>query len=98
MFTLIPHNTKDKESLPSKFGLDEVGHPAQVLVKTTSGYKILDLYVRDSTGTVFAKNGSYLIALMSNGITSNAKITWTELDGIEELYDKCNLSYFKVMN
>lgn len=66
---------------------------AQAMVKTTSGYKELDLYQRESTGHVYAKNGSFYISLMCGGITSNSKITWVELDGIEEIYDTSYLKY-----
>lgn len=89
MFTQINHNIQDP-SILQEFGIFT---PAQVLVKTTVGYKPLDLYVRDSTGQVFAKNGSYLIALMRSGLTTNSKITWKELDGIDEIYDNNNLTY-----
>ena len=93
MFTAIPHKDKDQTSLVSHFLKNEVLHPAQVMVKITSGYKVLDLYVRDSNGHVYAKNGQYFICLMKSSITSNSKITWVELDGIEEVYNKSYLSF-----
>lgn len=64
---------------------------SSVLIKTTSGYKELDLFVRNSTGHVYAKHGQYYIALLKGGITSNAKISWTELDGLSEMYDNYHL-------
>lgn len=84
MFTAIPHKDKDQT---------KTLHPAQVLVKTISGHKVLDLYVRNSNGHVYAKNGQYFICLMKPSITSNSKITWVELDGIDEVYNKSYLSY-----
>lgn len=96
MFTAIPH--KDKEQPMSKFGLEIVTDHAQVMVKTSSGHKVLDLYVRNSNGQLYAKNGQYFICLMRSGVTSNSKITWVELDGIDEVYDKCYLTYYQPMD
>lgn len=99
MFTLISHKDKDQTGFLDKFGVPsvEVIYPAQVMVKTTSGYKVLDLCVRNSTGQVYAKNGQYYICLMRSGLTSNSKITWSELDGIEEVYDKNYLTHYTPM-
>lgn len=87
MFKEIKHNKK--EQLTEDFVL----HSAKVMVKTTSGYKVLPLYVRESNGHVYAKNGQFYIALMQQSITSNSKITWVELDGLDEVYEKCYLVY-----
>lgn len=100
MFSQIAHKDKDQTSLLGKFGVPaepEVIYPAQVMVKTSSGIKVLDLYIRNSNGWVYAKNGQYFISLMKSGITSNSKITWVELDGMEEVYDKCYLTYYHPM-
>lgn len=88
MFTQINHNIQD-QSILQQFGILKC---AQVMVKTTVGYKVLNLHRRDSTGHVYAMNGTHFIALMRGGLTSNSKITWVELDGIEEIYDT---SYLK---
>lgn len=96
MFTAIPHKNKDQTGFFTTFGIETeetVIYPAQVMIKTTSGHKVLDLYVRNSNGHVYAKNGQYLICLMNSNLTSNSKITWVELDGIDEVYDKCHLTY-----
>lgn len=101
MFTAIPHKDKDQTGFFSKFGVetkDEVIYPAQVMVKTTSGNKVLDLYVRNSNGLVYARNGQYFICLMNSSLTSNSKITWVELDGLDEIYDKCYLTYYQPMD
>ncbi|ELL7856256.1 hypothetical protein RXY88_001376 [Salmonella enterica] len=87
MFKEIKHNTKEHISENLLY------HPAEVMVKTTSGYKVLPLYVRESNGHVYAKNGQFYIALMKQSITSNSKITWVELDGLDEVYEKCYLVY-----
>lgn len=94
MFTLIPHKDKDQTSLVAS-NINEVLYPAEVMVKTSSGYKVLALYVRNSTGHLYAKNGAFFISLMRSGITSNAKITWTEISGVDEMYDRSYLTYFK---
>jgi|AGFT01.1.fsa_nt_gi hypothetical protein len=91
MFEAIKHNTK-----VNPFN-EVVLYPARVMVKTTSGYKELDLYVRESTGHVYAKNGQYFISLMRGGLTTNSKITWVELDGLDEQYEKCYLTYYADM-
>lgn len=91
MFELIKHPTKEN---PFK---EFTMYPARAMVKTTSGYKELDLYVRESTGHVYAKNGQYFICLMREGLTSNSKVTWVELDGLDEQYEKCYLTYYKDM-
>lgn len=57
----------------------------KVLIKTKLGYKVLDLYVRNSNNQVHAKNGQYFIALMNSNLTSNANITWQEID-VPEVY------------
>lgn len=85
MFKIIYSNSKNI--------IGFIPEPAQVMVKTTQGYKELDLYQRTSTGHVYAKNGSYYISLMRTGLTGNSKITWVELDGIEEIYDTSYLKY-----
>ena len=101
MFKAIPHKDKDQTNFLDKFGIkteDVVTYPAQVMVKTSSGYKVLDLFVRNSTGQVYAKNGQYFICLMRSNITSNSNICWTELDGIDEVYDKGYLTYQTVVS
>lgn len=98
MFTLIPHKDKDQTSLGTSFIKDEVLYPAEVMVKTSSGYKVLALYVRDSTGHLYAKNGAFFISLMHGGLTSNSKVTWSELSGVDEMYDRSYLTYYKPMD
>lgn len=99
MFTLIAHKDKEKTKFFDKPGVPSVGfvYPAKVMVKTTSGYKVLDLYTLNSNGHIYAKNGQYYICLMRSGLTSNSKITWTELDGIDEVYDKNYLTHYNPM-
>ncbi|AQW88918.1 hypothetical protein pEaSNUABM50_00393 [Erwinia phage pEa_SNUABM_50] len=65
---------------------------AEVLVRTSSGLKVLPLYTRNSNNHVYAKNGAYYIALMSTKLTSNPKITWQEVS-IPEQFEKSYMTY-----
>lgn len=53
---------------------------AEVLIKCTGGYKVLPVYERNSTKCLFAKNGQMFIALLVSNVTSNAKLTWREIN------------------
>ncbi|SOK59208.1 hypothetical protein [Yersinia phage fHe-Yen9-03] len=65
---------------------------SEVLIKTSFGYKVLPLFVRNSTKQVYAKNGQYYIAILVSKITSNAKISWQEIN-IPENFEKGHLVY-----
>lgn len=53
---------------------------SEVLIKINGGYKVLPLYKRNSNNQIFAKNGQTYVSLMANGVTSNAKYNWIEID------------------
>lgn len=57
---------------------------AKILVRNRSGCKVLDLYLLDDTNHVYAKNGQYYVAILSNNLTSTSTLTWVKLQGIDE--------------
>jgi hypothetical protein len=63
---------------------------AEVLIKCSGGYKVLPVYERDSTKGLFAKNGQMFIALLVSNVTSNAKLSWREIN-IPVEYEKGNM-------
>lgn len=63
---------------------------AEVLIKISGGYKVLPVFKRNSNSYLYAKNGQIYIALLAQNTTSNAKITWQEIN-INVKYDKGNL-------
>ncbi|AFC21837.1 hypothetical protein GAP32_385 [Cronobacter phage vB_CsaM_GAP32] len=65
---------------------------AEVLIKTAGGYKVLPVYTRNSNGYLYAKNGQMFIALLNSSVTSNAKMTWQEIN-IPVKFEKSNMQY-----
>lgn len=65
---------------------------AEVLIKTSGGYKVLPVYTRNSNGYLYAKNGQMYIALLNSSITSNTKMTWQEIS-IPVQFDKGNMQH-----
>lgn len=65
---------------------------AEVLIKTAGGYKVLPVYVRNSNEYLYAKNGQMYIALLQSSVTSNAKMTWQEIN-IPVQFEKGNMQY-----
>ena len=63
---------------------------AEVLIKTTGGYKVLPVYKRNSNGYLYAKNGQMYIALLNSSLTSNSKMSWQEIS-ISVQFDKGNM-------
>ncbi len=63
---------------------------AEVLIKTAGGYKVLPVYFRNSNEYLYAKNGQMFIALLNSSVTSNAKMTWQEIN-IPVQYNKGNM-------
>ena len=63
---------------------------AEVLIKTSGGFKVLPVYTRNSNNYLYAKNGQMYIALLHNSLTSNAKMTWQEIS-IEVKFEKGNM-------
>ena len=63
---------------------------AEVLIKTAGGYKVLNVYTRNSNGYLYAKNGQMYIALLDSSLTSNAKMSWQEIS-IPVKFEKGNM-------
>lgn len=66
---------------------------SQILVRNRNGCKVLSLFLLEDTNKVYAKNGNYYIAILSNNVCSATNLTWVKIKGIDEEYENNHLVY-----